>query len=145
MYHGINIDVLELWYHIYLFQTELDSSGPRVSKGMLLTHLSRNPNSLQWRHNDRDGVSNYWRLDYLLKNMFRRKSKKTSKPRFTGLCEGNSLVTGEYPAQRASNAEHVSIWWRHHVPTGLDCRANYANATAADDPIPFITMSSSAM
>ena len=26
----------------------------------------------------------------------------------------NSPVTGEFPAQRASNAENVSIWWRHH-------------------------------
>ena len=32
----------------------------------------------------------------------------------SGLCEGNSPVTGEFPAQRASNAENVSIWWRHH-------------------------------
>ena len=24
-------------------------------------------------------------------------------------------VTGEFPAQMASNAENVSIWWRHHV------------------------------
>ena len=24
-------------------------------------------------------------------------------------------VTGEFPAQRASNAEKVSIWWRHHA------------------------------
>ena len=28
---------------------------------------------------------------------------------------GNSPVTGEFPAQRASNAENVSIWWRHHA------------------------------
>ena len=28
---------------------------------------------------------------------------------------GNSLVTCEFPAQRASNAENVSIWWRHHA------------------------------
>ena len=41
--------------------------------------------------------------------------KKTSKLRVTGLCEWNSPVTGEFPAQRASNAENVSIWWRHHV------------------------------
>ena len=27
---------------------------------------------------------------------------------------GNSPVTGEFPAQRASNAENISIWWRHH-------------------------------
>ena len=43
-----------------------------------------------------------------------RKSKKTSKLRVTGLCAGNSPVTGEFPAQRASNADNVSIWWRHH-------------------------------
>ena len=41
--------------------------------------------------------------------------KKTSKLRVTGLCVWNSPVTGEFPAQMASNAENVSIWWRHHV------------------------------
>ena len=40
--------------------------------------------------------------------------KKKSNPCVTGLCEGNSSVTGEFPAQRVSNAENVSIWWRHH-------------------------------
>ena len=40
--------------------------------------------------------------------------QKKSKARVTGLCEGNLLGTGEFPAQRASNAENVSIWWRHH-------------------------------
>ena len=45
----------------------------------------------------------------------RRSSKKTSKLRVTGLCEGNSPVTGEFLSQRASNAENGSIWWRHHV------------------------------
>ena len=33
----------------------------------------------------------------------------------TGLCVGNSPVSGEFPAQMASNAENVSIWWRHRV------------------------------
>ena len=28
-----------------------------------------------------------------------------------------ALVTGEFPSQRASNAENVCIWWRHHVPS----------------------------
>ena len=45
---------------------------------------------------------------------FGQKSKKTSKLRDTGLCVGNSPVTGEFPAQRDSNAENVSIWWLHH-------------------------------
>ena len=44
-----------------------------------------------------------------------RRSKKTSKLRVTGLCAGNSPVTGEFHLWMASNAENVSIWWRHHV------------------------------
>ena len=71
--------------------------------------------SLQWCHNEHNGVSNHQRLDCLLNRLFRRRSKKTSKLRATGLCEGSSPATGELQAQRASNAENVSIWWRHHV------------------------------
>ena len=41
--------------------------------------------------------------------------KKASKLHVTGLCKGNSPLTGEFPAQKASNAENVSIWWRYHV------------------------------
>ena len=69
---------------------------------------------LQWRHNECDGVSNHQPSDSLLNRLFRRRSKKTSMLRVTGLCAGNSPVTGEFPAQRARNGENVSIWWRHH-------------------------------
>ena len=41
--------------------------------------------------------------------------KETSNIRVTGLCEGSPPVSGGFPSQRAStNAEDVSIWWRHH-------------------------------
>ena len=70
--------------------------------------------SLHWRHKDHYGVSNHQPHGCLLNRLFRRRSKETSKLRVTGLCEGNSPGTGEFPAQRASNAENVSIWWRHH-------------------------------
>ena len=40
--------------------------------------------------------------------------KNPPKPRVTGLCAGNLPVTGEFPTQKASNAENVSTWWRHH-------------------------------
>ena len=71
--------------------------------------------SLQWRHNGRDSVSNHQPHDCLLNRLFRHRSKKPSKLRVTGLCEGNSLVAGEFPAQRTSNVENISIWWRYHV------------------------------
>ena len=67
-----------------------------------------NISSLQWRHNERDGVSNHQRHDCLLNRLYRRRSKKTSKLRFTSLCAGNSPVTGEFPAQKASNVEKCS-------------------------------------
>ena len=70
--------------------------------------------TLQCRHNGHDGVSNHQPNHFLVIHLFRCRSKKTSKLRVTGLCEENSPVAGEFPAQRASNAENVSIWWRHH-------------------------------
>ena len=73
--------------------------------------------TLQWRHNGRDGVSNHQPHDCLLNYLFRRRPKKTSKLHVTGLCAGNSPLTGEFPAQMASNAENVSISWRHHTHT----------------------------
>ena len=85
--------------------------------------------SLLWRHNGRGSVSNHQPYDYLLNRFFRRRSKKTSKLRDTGLCVGNSPVTGEFPAQMASNAENVSILWRHHVWSldGYHCHRDTMN------------------
>ena len=75
--------------------------------------LSSVRHTLQWRHNRRDSVLNHQPHDCLLNRLFRRRSKKISQLRVTGLCAGNSPGTGEFPAQMASNAENVSIWWRH--------------------------------
>ena len=55
--------------------------------------------TLRWRHNELDNVSDHQHHDCLLNRLFGRRPKKTS---------------GEFPAQMASNAENVSIWWRHH-------------------------------
>ena len=46
--------------------------------------------TLHWRHNDQDSVSNHQPHGCLLNRLFRRRSKKTSKLRVTGLCVGNS-------------------------------------------------------
>ena len=46
--------------------------------------------------------------------------KKASKLRVTGLCAGILPGTVEFPAQMASNAENVSIWWRHHGFVKID-------------------------
>ena len=46
--------------------------------------------ALHWCHNDHDGVSNHQPHGCLLNRLFKRRSKKTSKLRVTGLCVGNS-------------------------------------------------------
>ena len=81
-------------------------------------HVTGLRSSLHWHHNGRNGFSNH-QPHYCLPNcLFRCRSKETSKLRVTGLCAGNSPETGEYPAQMASKAENVSIWWHHHVLVG---------------------------
>ena len=49
--------------------------------------------TLQWRHNDHDGVSNHQPHGCLLNHLFRRRLKKTSKLCVTGLCARNSPGT----------------------------------------------------
>ena len=93
--------------------------------------------TLRWRHNGHDNVSNHQPRDYFLNLLFRHRSKKTSKLRVTGLCVGNSPGTGEFPAQMASNAENVSIWWRHHEITKINLKNTYlkfySNLMAANE------------
>ena len=70
--------------------------------------------TLQWRHNEPDGILNHRRLivySTVCSGADQRKHQSSASLTFAG----NSPVTGEFPAQRASNAENVSIWWRHHA------------------------------
>ena len=69
--------------------------------------------TIQWRHNERDGVTNHQPHNCLLNRLFKRRSKKTSKLRATGLCAGNSPITGESPHKGPVTRKNVSIWWRH--------------------------------
>ena len=54
--------------------------------GEVITNISI---TLQWLHNDCHGVSNHPHMDCLLNRLFSHISKKASKLRVTGLCEGN--------------------------------------------------------
>ena len=60
-------------------------------------HIQKYP--LHWHHIGQDSVSNHQPHNCLLNRLFRRRSKKTSQLRVTGLCVGNSPGTGEFPAQ----------------------------------------------
>ena len=75
-----------------------------VCTGYLCFH-----NTLQWPQNERDGVSIHRRIVGLLNHLLSRRSKKTSKLRVTGLCEGNSPVIGEF-AERGNVHWMTSSW-----------------------------------
>ena len=99
-------DILNTNYHPGSYQPALRLMVTVAGRGPVL--------ALQWCDNGCDGVSNHQPHDCLLNRSFRHRSKKTSKLSVTGFWARNSPVTGEFPAQRASNAENVSSWWRHH-------------------------------
>ena len=100
-------DVIDYYVHSqhYLSQFHLKQEISRIT--------------LLWRYNEHDCVSDHQPYDCLLNRLFRRRSKKTSKLRVTGLCAGSSPGTGEFSAQMAGNAENVSMWWRHHELTKI--------------------------
>ena len=61
-----------------------------VSRSRLSPWFTDPSLTLWWRHNDHDSVSSHQPHECLLNRLFRRRSKKTSKLRVTGLCVGNS-------------------------------------------------------
>ena len=72
-----------------------------------LTGESEGTTSLQWRQMGAM-ASQITSLTIVYSTFYSDADKKTSKLRITGLCAGNSPVTGD-PAQGASNAGNVSI------------------------------------
>ena len=71
--------------------------------------------SLQWRHTNRDCVSNHQRLDCLLNRLFMRRSKKVSKLRVTGPLWGGFTGHHKGPVTRKTfpfdDVIMVSISW----------------------------------
>ena len=57
--------------------------------------------------------------------------KNIKAPCHCPLC-GEFTGTGEFPAQIASNAENVSISWRHHVNATTACTIWGRNVQGAD-------------
>ena len=82
---------------------------------------------LQWRHNERDGVSNHQPHDYLLNRLFRRRSKKYQSSASLAFV----TLTGEFPAQRPVKRkmfplDDVTMIWAWYLTVRL-CRYNDEN------------------
>ena len=99
---------ITLWnVFIKVFHTK---SFIKIISGMWqISRKAYNLITIQCRKNERDGVSNHRCLHCLL--LFQVQVKENIKaPRHWPLWP----VTGEFPAQKASDAENIPIWWRHH-------------------------------
>ena len=71
--------------------------------------------TLRWRHNGRDSVPNHQPHDCLLNSLFGCRSKKHQSSASLAFVWGiHRGPVNSPPTQMASNAENVSIWWRHH-------------------------------
>ena len=69
--------------------------------------------SLQWRHNERDGVSNQQPRDCLLNRLFKAQIKGNIKaPRHWRWMRG--IHRWPVTVQMARNAKNVPYWWLHH-------------------------------
>ena len=79
----------------------------------------------QWRHNERDDVSNNRRLDCLFHRLFRRRLEKTPKLLVTGLCQGNQPVTGGFPHRGPVTRKMFpfddDIMPKHYFVRGCSC------------------------
>ena len=93
--------------------------------------------SLHWRHNDHDGVSNHQPYGCLLNRLFRRRSKKTSKLRVTGLCVGNSPGPVNSPHKGPVTRKMfpfddvimLSMFYKHCISPGLQFALSIRDAT----------------
>ena len=101
-------------------------AAPLSLNGLIIFTISR-PVKQPWRIDDEINVIHYsdvimstiacliTSLAVVYSTVYSDADQKYIKaPRHWPLC-GEFTGTGEFPAQRASYAENVSIWWRHHV------------------------------
>ena len=78
-----------VWFHHSIPMTHHQESRQHTFRFVQHKHVL-DVFSLQWRHNDHDGVWIHQPHGCLLNRSFGRRSKRTSKLRVTGLCAGDS-------------------------------------------------------
>ena len=110
--HSSFIQIMLIW--ICLMSTCALSWFQKHGPSNVMSTLWHMGCTLLWCHNGSDGITNHQPHDCLLNCLFRHRSNKTSKLHVTGFCVGNSLETGEFPTQMASNAKNISISWCYH-------------------------------
>ena len=106
------------------FDLRLNKRSSKQSRG---SWFETSSHSL-WRHcNDCAGLAQMTKLfscmelNFTIRCQYHIREHYIMGSMASEISAGNSPVNGEFPAQMASNAENVSIWWRHHE-TSVCCR-----------------------
>ena len=131
MSHGIAAFLASCW-----LDETVPSRGRKYDATQIADLISI---TLQWRRNGRDSVSNHQPHDCLLNRLFRRRSKKTSKLRVTGLCAGNSPGPVNYrhkwPVTRKKfSFDDVIMNYRHLTETKTHSASNAAHISLDEQP-----------
>ena len=89
----------------------------------VLFEVSIRPYTLQWRHNEHNGVLNHRFFDYLLNRLFRHRSKKTSKPASLAFVRGNWPMKSPHKGPvtpKMFSFDDVIMYTRNHSGYGLN-------------------------
>ena len=156
-FHRISVAILNDVIWSKRIRTWMNDKQKKSKPVFLFVFVTDNPDnrydydtlsSLQWSHNEHDGISNHWCLDCLLNRLFRHRSKKNIKAlrrwpllgEFTGW--GNSPATSEFTHEGPvmwkmfSFDDVITLQWRYndhdgvsnHQPHGCFCSIVYSGA-----------------
>ena len=84
--------------------------------GHVLINYTLSCESLQWRHNGHGGVPNHQPHHCLLVPLFRGGSERHQSSALLTFVRGIYRWPVNLPHKGQVTRNHVSIWWRHHVP-----------------------------
>ena len=102
------------WSQFYLVCYFLSPLISRFSQSVCNCCRTKSIQSLQWRHNGRDGVSDHQPHHCLLNRLFMRRSKKTSSSASLAFVRGINRRPVNSPQKWPVTQKKVSIWWHHH-------------------------------
>ena len=91
---------MDKWVRTWCYMAEIINPYPNINGRLHYNDVTMGPIASQ------------------ITRLFGCRSKKTSKLRVTGLCVGNSPVTGEFPAQMAGNALMTSSCYERLTKIG---------------------------
>ena len=100
---------------------EITHGHQAMGKPVVDSTVPSAPNALQWRHNEHDGVSNHWSLDWLLKRLIGRRTKNKIKAPLDWPLWGESTGDRWIPLTKKHIMQHISQFDQAMVERDRGC------------------------